>query len=317
MVPYTHLISSLLPVFGLIGIGWFVRHIRWISAEGERNLMALVIRVLYPCLIFKHILDNQALREWGNLLQAPIAGFIFTLAGIYISYLVAPWFRIKQSEERRSFALSAGISNYGYIAIPVTALLFHESVIGVLLVFNIGVELVIWTVGIIFLTGKLSRSDWKKILNPPVIAMLIATPINLTKVGPLLPSPLIQLIESLAACAIPIGLIMIGTSISDLTKEISLRKGLNIPLGGCLTRLAILPLVSLGILSLIPLTDELQKVVLVQAAMPSAVIPIILTKYYDGGRPGIALQVALTTMTLGILLIPLWLKVGMQLLNIQ
>jgi predicted permease len=51
-------------------------------------------------------------------------------------------------------------------------------------------------------------------------------------------------------------------------------------------------------------------VLVVQAAMPAAVFPIVLARHY-GGQPLVAVQVVLATTALGLLVIPLWLSLGL------
>ena len=49
---------------------------------------------------------------------------------------------------------------------------------------------------------------------------------------------------------------------------------------------------------------------LIQAAMPCAVVPVILAKHY-GGDPAMALRIILCTSTAGLLTIPWWIQFGM------
>jgi hypothetical protein len=51
-------------------------------------------------------------------------------------------------------------------------------------------------------------------------------------------------------------------------------------------------------------------VLVVEAAMPAAVIPIILARYY-GGQPLTSVQVVLATTCVGIFASPLWIRAGL------
>jgi predicted permease len=53
----------------------------------------------------------------------------------------------------------------------------------------------------------------------------------------------------------------------------------------------------------------------VQAAMPCAVFPIVLARHFDGS-PEIALKVVLTTTILSLITIPLWIAFGLHLLDL-
>jgi predicted permease len=55
---------------------------------------------------------------------------------------------------------------------------------------------------------------------------------------------------------------------------------------------------------------ELKRVLVVQAAMPSGMMPLVLARHY-GGRPLVAAQIIVGTTLLGVLVIPWWLSWGM------
>jgi predicted permease len=74
------------------------------------------------------------------------------------------------------------------------------------------------------------------------------------------------------------------------------------------------PIILLSFAYLLPLSVELKQVVMVQAAMPCAVFPIVLARHFNGS-PEVALKVVLSTTLLSLVTIPLWLTYGMSLFN--
>ena len=60
-----------------------------------------------------------------------------------------------------------------------------------------------------------------------------------------------------------------------------------------------------------PFPIELRHVIVIQAAMPCALIPVLLAKHY-GGEPALALRIILVTSLLGLLTIPLWIQLGLR-----
>jgi predicted permease len=97
-----------------------------------------------------------------------------------LGYLVAPLGGMQIGSGRRTFAFVTGLNNYGYIAIPVAAAVFgiHSPMMGVLLVCNVGIEVMLWTFGLLILRGEVDRNVWKKLLSPPLVAMLIGLMLN-------------------------------------------------------------------------------------------------------------------------------------------
>jgi len=121
------------------------------------------------------------------------------------------------------------------------------------------------------------------------------------------PPVLRSVLQWLGPCAFPTALILIGTAIFDLLgKE---RLSLRISLGALVVRMLVMPLVILTVIRTLPVATELKQVLLVQAAMPSAVTPIVLARHY-GGQPGAAVQVVLATHLAAIVTIPLIIALG-------
>ena len=85
----------------------------------------------------------------------------------------------------------------------------------------------------------------------------------------------------------------------------------KITIGACLVRLLIMPIVILSAAKFLPIAVALKQVLLVQAAMPAAVTPIILARHY-GGSPGVAVQMVLATSALALITIPIWISWGVQ-----
>jgi predicted permease len=75
-------------------------------------------------------------------------------------------------------------------------------------------------------------------------------------------------------------------------------------------RLGIFPVLILAAAKWLPLSIELKRVLVVQAAMPAGLMPIIIARHY-GGQPLTAVQIVLGTTVLALLTIPLWLKAGL------
>lgn len=59
-----------------------------------------------------------------------------------------------------------------------------------------------------------------------------------------------------------------------------------------------------------PCPIELKRVLVVQAAMPSAVLPITVARHY-GGIPVTAVQIVLGTTAISVFTCPLWIRAGL------
>ncbi|MDG1667921.1 MAG: AEC family transporter [Opitutae bacterium] len=308
--------SAVLPIFFVITSGVLARKLGWLDIAADRSLMNVVVNLLYPALIFSIILGNDALRQPSNLILPPLVGLTTVVGGFALAMLVARKFRIGNQKDCNTFAFTTGIYNYAYFPIPIIALLFDRETMGVLLVHNLGVEIAMWVLGVGFiLSRKDPKSVWKRVFSGPVIAILIAVPMNYFKIDQHLPNSALETINLLGQCAIPLGLLLIGATFMDLAKEMKINSRVNILITASVLRLGILPAAFLFIAFTLPLSTELKCVIAVQAAMPCGVFPIVLARHFDGS-PEVALKVVLGTTLLSFLTIPLWIGLGMKLLDL-
>ena len=309
---YTQVLLSISPVFGLVLIGVLLRARKWVAPEADTSIMRMVINCLYPCLIFENVLNNATLRNPANLAAAPLSGFIIVGGSIAAALYLGRLLGLTQGRGLRTFAFASGINNYGYFALAVCAALFgHDSpTIGLTLVHTVGGEAAIWTVGIFVLSGLSLREGWKKLINGPVIALALGLALNLSGLREHLPGFLLEIIHRCALCGLTIGIILIGCTLHEYLARPALLWHSRVTPIACFLRLGIFPLLYLATAKSLPLTHDLKHVLVIQAAMPAGMFPIAIAKHYNG-QPLTAAQVVIGTTTLGILTIPLWIKLGM------
>jgi len=315
MMCYGQLFLTVLPVFAMIALGTVLRQVKWISEAAEESLFNLVIKLTFPALIFESVATNRALHSPGNLFLPPLCGFFLTLLSIGVAWYVARGLGLTLGHGLRTFAVAVGFTNYTYLPLPIMDAMFGPESRAVLLVHNVGVEAALWTVGILVVSGLSPRSGWRKLINAPVIALILALTVNLSGLTPHLPALFFQLIHGLAVCAIPLGLLMTGVSIQPHLDDPKQLVNPRVTLIAWLLRLAVLPWIFLLAARWLPASVELKRVLVVQAAMPAAVIAIIGARVY-GGRPLVAVQIVLGTTVLGLFTIPFWIRFGLAFVGV-
>ncbi|MDQ3621475.1 MAG: AEC family transporter [Verrucomicrobiota bacterium] len=304
------LLATVAPVFLTILAGYFIRRVNWLSAEADASLLRVVVNLLVPCLILDTIIGNQAVADAGNLLLAPLVGFGTVVLGFGLCSAAAPLLGLRDARARRTFAFTTGLYNYGYVPLPLIQNLFDQSTAAVLFIHNVGVEIALWTAGILLIRGAAPRGGWKGALNAPVITIVLAVALHFAGGRTWLPAFALQAMHGMGAAAIPLGLILTGATFYDEMPRLSLKGATADSLGACLLRCGVLPLLFLALARWLPCPVELRRVIVVQAAMPCAMIPVILSKHY-GGDPALALRIVLITSLLGLLTIPWWIQFGL------
>jgi predicted permease len=310
MPTYFQLLLLVLPVFLLIGVGVAARRMHWIEGEAETSLIRFTVNVCYPCLIFESVAGNVALRNPANLLLPPLVGFGITWLGIRAGLIVARAIGLHVGTGLRTFALAVGITNYGYLPLPIMEAMWGPESRGILMVHNVGVEIAIWTVGVLVLSGQSLREGWRRLVSPILITLVVALVFNLTGLTPLLPKVANTTIHALGICGVPLGLVMTGVNLANYLKAPRELFEPRVSLAAMALRLGVLPVLMLLLAYYLPCSIELKRVIVVQAAMPTAMVPIILARLY-GGHPQTAVQIVLGTTALGIFVIPLWLRAGL------
>ena len=111
----------------------------------------------------------------------------------------------------------------------------------------------------------------------------------------------------LGNCAVPLSLLLIGATINDLihnSKEKIFNKQRSAEaVLAIILRMITLPLLILVYAKFSQVSPELKKVLVIQAAMPAAVFPIILTKEY-GGDTKTSVRIVITTTLISVITIP-------------
>ncbi len=300
---------AVLPVFSIIAAGIGMRKVNWLTEEADQSLLRVTINLLAPCLIFDSILHNDALKDIGNVIIAPMVGFGTVALGMGIAFLLRQ-FITPDKKTLATFAVCVGIYNYGYIPVPLVNSLFDRTTLGVLFVHNLGVETCIWTLGLIVL-GANKEKGWRQLINAPVIAIIVALGVNFLGLERFIPAFLLATAKMLGQCSIPMGLILVGATMADHLHEFHSARGWRVIAWACVVRLGIAPILFLLLAKFLPCSDQLKRVIIIQGAMPAATFPIIMAKHYNGD-PSTALRILVATSVIGLLTIPLWIRFGIN-----
>jgi hypothetical protein len=306
-------VASVLPVYLLIVTGALLRWTGIVRKEHDEGVMRVVYTVMLPCFMLDKILGSAVLKSGVVVLSAIGLGFGLLLVGIAIGAVVGRLIGLERGTGMRTFALASGCQNFGFTAAPVVEIIWSTGALALLFVHNIGVELAMWSVGVMIMSGE-SGIRWRKLVNGPVIAvlgglLLVALGWDSHCVGPAR-----KAMSMIGVGAFPLAILITGCTIMDLV--VAEKPTLKIILGSSLVRLLLAPLAFLTAAKYLPIATELRQVLVVQAAMPAAMTPIMLARMYDG-RPAIAVQIVVFTTALSLLSLPWIITLGCQWIGLK
>lgn len=315
MLSFWTILSATAPVFLIIGLGFFMNRRGLLGESLEVGVMRLALNLFIPCLILTVIPGNPALEKISSAVWSIGAGFMVVITGFAISALVGWMVRLKKGDGLRTFTIGTGIQNYGYLPIPIIAELFSEKSgpMGLVFVHGIGVEMAMWSVGLFILTQK---SGWRSMVNGPFVAVTVALLLNYTQLYRFIPQPVITSMEMLGRCSIPLSIFMVGATMGGFFKRDVIVDALRVSLASVTARLVILSALILAGAYFLPVPHDLKILLVIQAAMPAAVFPIILARIY-GGSPAVAIQVVLATSIVSVVTSPFVISYGLQLIGVD
>ena len=151
MAEFLKVLSAVLPVFLIALLGFQLRRMDWLTKAADDSLLKVSVNVLLPCLAFSKISGNPELLKPENVWLPPVIGFFTIGLGMAVGWLVRMFATGNTDARGRTFAISIGVFNFGFVPIPLVDSLFGESAVGVLFVFNVGTLLAMWSLGVMLL----------------------------------------------------------------------------------------------------------------------------------------------------------------------
>lgn len=283
-----------------MALGWALLHKLRFSADFFQGAERLVYFVLFPALLF-HSITQTPLSLSGTyaLLQATVA---LMLAGIALAWLAVPVLRpdpLKHASVAQCayrFNTYMGLSLAGSLGGSA-----GQAIMAVIVGFAVPISNMAAVHGLARHNGgKVFREIAR---NPFIIATVLALACNLA--GVTTPATINVVLGRLGSCAIAIGLMCVGATLS-----LQGARGSEKVMGWMIAaRLVVLPLVAilLGWIMNLPLIER--QMLLVFGALPTASSAYVLAARMGGDARLVAVTMSLGTLV-SAFTIPLWLTVG-------
>ena len=294
-------INNLLPIILAAGAGYLLSALMEIDT---RSISRLVFYVFSPCLIFT-LLTNSQLSN-GDILRTFFFALLSTTLIGALTWLAGMMFKL----ERRVLAgviLTTMFVNAGNYGLPVVMFAFEDKALGYASVFFVTVAIFAYTLGVI-IASMGSVNLWKALANllkiPTLYALLLALFFMVTRVQ--IPLPLERTITLLGDASIPGMLIILGLQLRSISWS-----GKRRPIALAVAmRLVVGPLLALLLGSAFGFAGPSRQAIVLQSAMPTAVLTTVLATEYETEPALVTAVVFLTTLLSPITLTPLLAYLG-------
>ncbi len=290
-------------VFLMMVPGFAARKKGWIDNSSMLSLSRVMLYFCYPCLIFTSITGNYSLAELGGSVVLPIGSAMIMLVGYIVGYCYC---RLKGGlgdGQRRSFIFQCTMNNYSFLPIAVIMSMFGSELVAPLILSTLGAELVMWTIGILTISGrKLSVSSLRAMLSPPLLGVYAAMVVLVVFAVCGLDKSLLvsrgekgfylyNSLRTLGQGTVPLAMTIAGARMAQLKFE-HVHNKLVYVLSGL--RLVVIPLAAIGVLSMLDMSAEYRTILLIVAVMPVSLNSLLLNELYGGNRELIAGSVLLS-----------------------
>jgi predicted permease len=283
----TILADDILPIFVVASVGFLLA--RRLHAD-VRTLSRITFNALAPCLVFNLLVTSQvSAAEFGRI----VAFTVLLVAGIgTVARLVAIPFRLDRPT-LAAFLIVVMFSNAGNYGLSVVLFAFGRDVLARAALYFVTSALLMYTVGsVLASSGRVGvKAALKGLLRVPALWGLLAATVVIST-GVTLPTALARPVELLGVAAIPSMLLVLGMQFEQGAWPE--RPGLVATAAGL--ALVVSPLLGFLLARLLGLEGIARQAVIVESAMPSAVITTILALEFDVAPRFVTSVVVLTTL---------------------
>ncbi len=284
------LLQVVIPVFSIILVGYAIGNVKKFDIQ---TFVDLIVYISAPCLIFSSIAQSDInLVDFTTLAGAALAIILIMTLLVFFSLKLT-------HSDKKGLYLPMVFGNTSYLGYPVALFAFGMDGLSRAVVYDMLNSLVIFSLGIYIVHHKHEIQEAFKV--PLLYAVVIGLGVNLLNIH--IPQVLFTPIEMIGMITIPLALLVLGYKLTEIkisaAKLAVLASAFRI-LGGFL--------VAFLIITLFSIEGLVRDIILLQAAMPSAVMAMILAAKYNRDASLVASVVLITTV-LSMISIPLILSI--------
>jgi len=313
MADWSVVLLKIAAIFSVILVGYASRRRGLLDAGTTLGMSRLAIDVAFPCLVFGQMLRTVTAEALAASWFAPITGAavicVGELVGLASARLSAP------GRARRTFVFLVAITNWVYLPLPIAEGLFGDEGVREVLLFNVGAQAALWTLGVWTLRGAgLDRSALRDLaLNPGLLATAAGVAVALAAPGQptgrgafaLAAGAILDAVTMIGSLTIPVSLLVTGSQLGGLETRGDSSKGVA---AAVLARLVVAPLATIALVRLLGLLGaEIPRVPRMVAylisAMPAAVSCSIFTERF-GGDTALAARVIFWSTLASVVTVP-------------
>ena len=288
------MIVVMLTLFALVIVGFIAGKIGYLGGDFDRQLSRLVINITCPALILSSAMTGE-LPDRRYILPLLLIS-VLTYLLLSVAGFLLPRYITKDQNHQGPIGFALIFGNVGFMGYPVVASIFGHEAVFYAAVLNVVNTFAVFTIGTMLITGASSdrtRFEKKVLYSSPMLAAYLTMGIVALQIDNI-PEAISQPLTMLGNITVPAALLIIGSSMSQLSLRTMLGNGTVYIT--TLLRLAILPVAVHFIMLQLGFSPFVVNINTLVIAMPVATYGTILCLKYEKDTTVITAVTFVTTL---------------------
>ncbi|MBE7017073.1 MAG: AEC family transporter [Ruminococcaceae bacterium] len=296
----SNLFSRLIVLFIYILVGFIAAKVRKIESDTVKKVNTVLLYIGQPAMIISSVLDTRLTMSVGDIGELFLLAVIMQLLLLLFAYIFIPIF-VRKKADRGLFKFMAAFGNVGFMGFPIVSALYGPDAVFLAAICIIPFFLSTYSIGIVMVKGgtKGEKLGWKFLLNPALISTFAAVALFFLKLP--LPTEVLEAASGLAGILIPLSMVCIGANLGMNRPSELIADWRMFALS--FLKLIICPILIFIICRIFVSNEVYLGILVVSAAMPSAVLASMFSTEY-GADVNVASRGVFITTLLSLVTIP-------------
>ena len=293
------ILNQMLYLFLCIFVGWGANKLNLLPKDADKTISKLLSNVVMPALIINSFYNNCTLANLRANGPSILYSALYYVLSMIIGIVLAPLFS-KEKDVQGLYKYSFMITNMGFMGNALILGLYGDEMLFKYLMYTIPGMILLYSIGVVWLTGGKKKLSWRSFLNPMFFFMLFGILLGL--IHPPLPVFVTSSLNALAGCFAALAMLLTGFVIAKFElKGLLAVKPVYVL---TLLRTILIPIGVFFLFRAIGTPKEILMLTVFTAAMPLGMNTIIFPAAY-GGDLTTGASMAVISNVVGLVSVPL------------
>lgn len=275
-MPIETITNLMVEIMIMVAIGYVLKKRRIMDDDFQKKISGLLSRVAMPLSVLA-----TGNREFSKEISSQLFGAGGIVVAYYVIALPAVWllakvFKLHQKKESVFITLSV-FANTAFIGYPLTDAVFGWEGMLYAIVYNLGFQLFLFTIGIRFLDAE-QPFDWKEFVRNPLTQASVAAIVIF--VSPFrFPTAVTSAFSTVGSLSVPLSMLIIGGNLANIKFYEVWTERLSYIVS--VLRLLVFPFAMLFIFYVLGIKGVMPATCVLLTALPPGALNVILAEQYN------------------------------------